>query len=57
MTPEEIVAEVAEALQRKAGLLYAPAFTDQVARSLAREVMSRLCVIRDREGTDPLPRD
>lgn len=55
VTTEEIVAEVSEVLQRQAGLRHMPALTEQDARSLARHAMSRLCIIRDREGKDPLP--
>ena len=57
MTTDEIVAEVGEALQRQAGLRVMPALTEQDALSLARNAMSRLCIIRDREQIDPLPHD
>ena len=57
---DRVVDEVAANLQRSWSLLHcseatAPPLSDQFARSLARHAMGRLRIIRDRDGSEPLP--
>lgn len=57
---DQVVAEVAADMHNSWGLAYctdvnAPVLDDRVARQMARHAMARLCLIRDRDGTDPLP--
>jgi hypothetical protein len=53
---DRVIAEVADALGRYAGLdSNGLALDRHQALGLARAAMSRLCLIRDRDGIDPLP--
>lgn len=57
---DKIVDEVAGELSRSWNLAYcsdanAPVLSERLAHQLAFHAMARLCVIRDRDGIDPLP--
>jgi hypothetical protein len=57
---DRVADEVAADMQRSWGLAHcteanAPVLGDSLARQLAFHAMARLCIIRDREGTDSLP--
>jgi hypothetical protein len=57
---DRVVDEVAANLQRSWSLLHcseatAPPLSNLFARSLARHMMGRLRIIRDRDGSEPLP--
>jgi hypothetical protein len=57
---DRVVDEVAADMQRSWGLAYctdanAPVLEDRIAHQLAFHAMARLCLIRDRDGQNPLP--
>jgi hypothetical protein len=57
---DRVVDEVAADMQRSWGLAYctdvnAPVLEDRIARQMTFHAMARLCLIRDRDGCDPLP--
>jgi hypothetical protein len=57
---DHVVDEVAADMQRSWGLFHcseasAPVLGDNLARSQARHAIARLCLIRDRDGSGPLP--
>jgi hypothetical protein len=57
---DRVVDEVAADMQRSWDLAYctdvnAPALEDRIARQMTFHAMARLCLIRDRDGSDPLP--
>jgi hypothetical protein len=57
---DRVVDEVAADMQRSWGLAYctdvnAPVLEDRIARQMTFHAMARLCLIRDRDGFDPLP--
>jgi hypothetical protein len=57
---DRVADEVAADMQRSWGLAYctdanAPVLEDRIAHQLAFHAMARLCLIRDRDGQNPLP--